>query len=99
MGSTTYVEKVSKYIKKALEKDRYQYNRKLSDINYSPRQPFTIATYRPELDTSTVCNDDQITFYQNLVGILQWVVELGRIDIAYEVSKSSSYLVEPRMVI
>ena len=95
MGSATYVEKVVKNVKKALEADGYQYNWKLSDVNYSPCQPFTTASYCPKLDTSAICNNDQITFYQNFIGILRWVVELGRIDIAYEVLKLSSYLVEP----
>ena len=90
MGSANYVEKVVKNVKKTLEKYGYEYNRKLSDINYSPRQPFTTASYRPELDTSATCNSDQVTFYQNLIRILRWVVELGRIDIAYEVLKLSS---------
>ena len=30
------------------------------------------------------------------MGIICWVVELGRIDIDYEVSILSSYLVQPR---
>ena len=79
-----------------MERYGYKYNCKLPDINYLPRQPFTTSLYHPKLDTSATCNSVQITFYQNLVGILRWVVELGRIDIAYEVSKLSSYLVEPR---
>ena len=31
-----------------------------------------------------------------MIGILRWLVELGRIDIAYEVSLLSRYLVSPR---
>ena len=96
MGSANYVGKVVKNVKKALEQDRFEFNRKLSDIRYSPKQPYTTASYRPEMDTSALCNDEQVTFYQNLIDILRWIVELGRIDIAYEVSKLSSYLVEPR---
>ena len=65
-------------------------------MQYSPKQPFTTATYCPELDTSAICNDEQITFYQNLIGILRWMVELGRVDIAHEVSILLSYLVDPR---
>lgn len=38
----------------------------------------------------------QITFFQNLIGILRWIVELGRIDIGYEVSVLSLYLAHPR---
>ena len=96
MGSANYVGKVVKNVKKALERDGFEFNRKLSDIRYSPKQPYTTASYCPEMDTSALCNDKQVTFYQNLIGILRWIVELGRIDIAYEVSKLSSYLVEPR---
>ena len=79
-----------------MEKNGYEYNCKLPDINYSSCQPFTTATYQPELETSSICSENQVTFYQNLIGILCWVVELGRIDIAYDVSKLSSYLVESR---
>ena len=79
MGSSNYVEKVVKNIKKTLKHDGYEFNRKISDMQYSPNQPFTTATYPPELDTSTICNDEQITFYQNLIDILRWIVELGRV--------------------
>ena len=65
-------------------------------MNYSPKQPFSTTKYRPELDTSAECTDDQVTLYQNMIGILRWLVELGRIDIAFEVSSLSSYLVHPR---
>jgi hypothetical protein len=52
--------------------------------------------YRPELDTSAECTAEQMHLYQNLIGVLQWIVELGRIDIAYECSALSSYLAFPR---
>ena len=35
-------------------------------------------------------------YYQSLIGILWWIVELGRIDICLEVSMMSSHLVMPR---
>ena len=38
----------------------------------------------------------QANYYQNLIGILRWSVELGRIDIYYEVATLSSFLVQPR---
>ena len=37
-----------------------------------------------------------MTYYQNLIGVLRWIVELGRIDINYEVAVLSQYLVNPR---
>jgi hypothetical protein len=35
-------------------------------------------------------------FYQQLIGMLRWTVELGRIDIHLAVTLLSSYMVQPR---
>ena len=96
MGSYSYVKRAIKNLKKRMEKDGYEFNKKLSDPNISVPQPFSSVNYRPELDTSVECTDDQVALFQNVIGILRWVVELGRIDIAYEVSVLSRYLVQPR---
>ena len=37
--------------------------------------------YRPELDVTEACNDEQYGCFANLIGVLRWMVELGRIDI------------------
>ena len=36
------------------------------------------------------------SYYQNLIGVLRWAVELGRIDIHYHVAIMSRYLAAPR---
>ncbi len=54
------------------------------------------SNYRPELDVSPELSDDDATQYQSLIGILQWIVELGRVDMNCEVSMMSSHLVMPR---
>ena len=96
MGSTSYIKNAVKNIKARLQEDGYRFNPKLSDPSYSARNPFSSNDYRPELDTSVECTPSQIQFYQNIIGILRWLVELGRIDIGYEVSLLSSYLALPR---
>ena len=96
MGSANYCSKAIKNLKSKLKEDGFEFNKKLSDTKYSPRQPFSSNSYRPELDTSLECSESQITLFQNLIGTLRWIVELGRIDIAYEVSVLSRYLVQPR---
>jgi hypothetical protein len=53
-------------------------------------------SYRPELDVSPVLGADKANHYQNLIGILRWAVELGRIDIFAQVSMLSQYLAQPR---
>ena len=37
--------------------------------------------YHSELDSSPELNTQHANFYQGLTSILQWIVELGRIDI------------------
>ena len=96
MGSATYIKNAIKNVKAKLKEDGFQYNSKLSSVEYSARQPFSAVEYRPELDTSAECNDEQLNFYQNLIGVLRWIVELGRIDIAFEVAVLSQYLAFPR---
>jgi hypothetical protein len=56
----------------------------------------TSASYRPELDTSPVLGKKLASRYQQLIGILRWAVELGRVDILLEVSLLSQYLCQPR---
>ncbi|MFN9979342.1 MAG: hypothetical protein ACK53Y_05490, partial [bacterium] len=52
--------------------------------------------YRPELDFSEELCAQGTNYYQGLIGILRWIVELGRIDIIVPVSLLSRYLVSPR---
>jgi len=52
--------------------------------------------YRPELDTSPTLHPEQANYYQSLIGVLRWAVELGRIDILIHVSMLSSFLAAPR---
>ena len=40
-----------------------------------------MMSYRPELDVSSELTSRDSAYYQSLIGILQWIVELGRIDI------------------
>ena len=54
------------------------------------------TNYRPEVDTSPELPPDQANYFQTLIGIAIWLVELGRIDIHAEVSMLSSHLALPR---
>jgi hypothetical protein len=53
-------------------------------------------SYRPELDVSPLLDAAQANYYQNLIGVLRWAMELGRIDIFIAVSLLSQYLASPR---
>ena len=54
------------------------------------------GNYRPELDISAELKIEGVRYYQELIGVLRWAVELGRIDIAMEVSMLSTHLALPR---
>jgi len=97
MSAEQYVTDTVKTVKQRLKDDGYEFNKKLSDTKYSPKQPFTCAKYRLELEVSEMCSDAKANFYQNLIGILRWIIELGRIDINFEVANLSQYLASPRV--
>ena len=54
------------------------------------------TSYRPELDVSPELKPREAAYYQSLIGILRWIVELGRVDICLETSIMSSHLALPR---
>eukprot|EP00957_Ditylum_brightwellii_P180786 13772593-Ditylum_brightwellii.AAC.1 len=55
-----------------------------------------LQMYRSELDVLPVLNPIEVAYCQSLIGILQWTVELGRVDIFLDVSMISSHLDMPR---
>ena len=68
------------YIKNAIktvETELAKLDKKLSTKAITP----LASGYRPELNVSHYLDDDRTNYYQSLIGILRWAVELGRIDI------------------
>ena len=55
-----------------------------------------MTSYRPELDVSPELMPRDSVYNQSLIGILWWIVELGRIDICLEVLMMSLHLAMPR---
>ena len=54
------------------------------------------ASYVPELDVTEELSEEDTTFYQELIGVLRWATEIGRVDILLEVSLLSQYQANPR---
>ena len=50
------------------------------------------TTYWPELDITRKLDVADAAYYQSLIGILRWIVELGQVDVCLEVSMMSSHL-------
>ena len=39
------------------------------------------SNYRPEIDITKELGEDKASYYQSLIGVLRWIVELGRVEI------------------
>ena len=94
MGSESYVKEAVRVCDDLMKKHGMSYT---SSGKHGRKSPFNSHEYRAELESSNYCNFDMMTVFQNLIGILRWICELGRIDIVYEVSILSQYLAQPRM--
>ncbi len=54
------------------------------------------ATHSGEIDVTPELGEDDASYYHTLIGVLRWIVEIGRVDIDVEVSMMSSHLALPR---
>ena len=52
--------------------------------------------YKPEIDATAELKADGVQYYQELIGVLRWAIELGRVDLLLEVSLMSAYSAMPR---
>ena len=86
-SSTQYVQAAVKNVEDYLLKQGKSLKAKASNV--LPKD------YRPEIDV-TKLEAEEASYYQSLIGVLRWMVELGRVDICTEVSMMSSHLALPR---
>ena len=88
----------SKYVQEAVRNCQNYLKENLSDeyelISNAPN-PFPLG-YEPFMDVSPLFSPDEASYFQTIIGVMRWMVELGRIDIAVEVSQLSSFLSMPR---
>ena len=84
----------SQYVQSAVKNvEEYVGKSKNSHLKIPSKAETPLMTsYRPELDVSPELTPRDSAYYQSLIGILRWIVELGRIDICLEVSMMSSHL-------
>jgi hypothetical protein len=54
------------------------------------------TSYPPELDVSPELGPVDVAYYMSLVGILCWIVEIGRVNVCLECSMMSSHMAMPR---
>ncbi len=91
MDSKKYVKAAVDVIRGLLAKD----GRELKTSKSKHEGPIP-TNYEPELDATSHCNEEHASQYRQIIGILRWAIELGRIDILTEVSLLSQYQANPR---
>ena len=78
----------SRYVQEAVRNCQKNLKKSLSDeyelIANAPN-PFPLG-YEPCMYVSPLLSPDEASYFQNIIGVMRWMVELGRIDIAVEVS-------------
>lgn len=90
MSSVKYVKNAVSTVENLLIEDGDNFH-----LKTTAREPLPV-TYKPELDISPELNDPLTSRFRQLIGILRWAVELGRLDIYYETAILSQYLASPR---
>ena len=88
MSSTDYLKAAVKNVEERLAKKGMKLRSKIE-------VPMPQG-YHPEIDASDELNSDGVTMYQELIGMLRWAVEIGRVDILTELSLLSAYQASPR---
>lgn len=87
---------LSKYIQESISNvEGYLRDKSLPKLKTKVRGPWP-TDYDSELDVSPELDPVRAQYYQSQIGVLHWIVELGRIDVITEVSKLASCMALPR---
>jgi hypothetical protein len=89
MSARDYVKNAVKNVEEELLKENH------TGLKSKVDRP-TPAGYRPETDVTPELDDEKANRYQQLIGVLRWACELGRIDILFEISLLASHTALPR---
>jgi hypothetical protein len=94
-GTKCWAQSSDKYVEESVKTVEEFLRSKGKSLPTRLRTPMR-SDYKPELDTSPELAAGGHSYYQELIGILRWAIELGRLDILFEVAIMSSYLAAPR---
>eukprot|EP00804_Cyclotella_cryptica_P020242 CCRYP_010924-RA/>CCRYP_010924-RA protein AED:0.27 eAED:0.27 QI:0/0/0/1/1/1/2/0/495 len=97
-GTTVWGLSPAKYVQQAVRNVKTYLKSNLEGRYSLPKRgenPFPVD-YAPEEDVTPLLEPEVATYYMQLIGILRWMCELGRIDICNEVSMLSSCSMMPR---
>jgi hypothetical protein len=98
-GTYAWAMSSEKYVKSAIVTVEALLDEDEGEVRYhlktTAKTPFP-TSYKPELDLTKELREDMISRYRQLIGILRWSVEIGRLDVYLETALLSQYLASPR---
>ena len=94
MSSYGYAKETIRIVELHMQKHDLTHS---SSHRHGSNTPFNNSLYRPELDYTDFCNDELSSLYLNLIGILRWMYEIGRLNILHETALLSQYMASPRL--
>ena len=94
-GVTSWAISTSQYVQDAVKNVEAYLKKKGKSLRKGTNSPLT-SNYRPECDVTQELDSTDASYYASLIGILRWMVEMGRVDICCEVSMMSSFVAMPR---
>ena len=95
-GTEFWMMSADKYVKAAVENVKYKLANSNCRIPYRCNTSMA-TTYHPSEYMTKKINAEGMQVYQELIGILHWEVEIGRVDILLELSLLSSQLALTRV--
>ena len=87
----------SKYVQEAVKNCQAYVSSNLPDyfLVKKAENPFPVE-YSPDDDVSPLLDPGEANYFMQLIGIMRWMCEIGRLDICTETSMLSSYSAMPR---
>ena len=82
----------TEFLKAAIQTIETNENLQLLKKCYTPLS----SGYHPEADASRELSPTQITYFQEIIDILCWNIEIRRVNVLFEVSSLSAYQASPQ---
>jgi hypothetical protein len=95
-GTECWTLSSEKYVKTAVANIEEKLAKSGKRLPSKCNTPF-VTGYHPSEDVSKEMDAEGVQYYQELIGVLRWAVELGCVDMLLEVALLSSHLALPRV--
>ena len=93
---TVYQLSATTYVQNIVEKFKQLLGEGVEHYAFPSRATPMAEDYHPELDESTILDEEQGSRYRSIIGSLMWAVTLGRFDIQYATVTLARYANAPR---